>query len=121
MSAETMPFDLAEFQETDEEVASFLNEALATGDAKHIAGCLKVALIAKGLIALSKEAEVPPEQLCRFFNEEETPSLKDTLAVIQALGISLAAEPAELEDEEEDDDDGEDVEDDDPAEEEEER
>ena len=120
MSAETMPFDLAEFQETDEEVASFLNEALATGDAKHIAGCLKVALIAKGLIALSKEAEVPPEQLCRFFNEEETPSLKDTLAVIQALGISLAAEPAELEDEEEDED-GEDVEDDDPAEEEEER
>ena len=118
MSAETMPFDLAEFQETDEEVASFLNEALATGDAKHIAGCLKVALIAKGLIALAKEAEVPPDQLCRFFNEEETPSLKDTLAVIQALGISLAAEPAELEDEEEDED-GEDVEDDDPAEEEE--
>lgn len=120
MSAETMPFDLAEFQETDEEVASFLNEALATGDAKHIAGCLKVALIAKGLIALAKEAEVPPEQLCRFFNEEETPSLKDTLAVIQALGISLAAEPAELDDEEEDEG-GEDIEDGDPAEEEEER
>ena len=113
MSAETMPFDLTEFEESDEEIAGFLNEALATGDAKHIAGCLKVALIAKGLIALAKEAELPPEQLCRFFNEEETPSLKDTLAVIQALGISLAAAPAELETEEEDE--GEEEDEDAPA------
>lgn len=88
-----MPFDPAEFLETEEDVSAFLNEAFATGDAKHIALCLGIAARAKGMSTIAKETGLAREQLYRSFSAEGNPTLKSTLAVIHALGIAMTTMP----------------------------
>lgn len=94
MTEKTLAFDAAEFLETEDDIALFLSEALATGDSKHIARCLGIAARAKGMTSVAKETGLAREQLYRSFSENGNPSLKSTLAVMKALGISLTATPA---------------------------
>jgi probable addiction module antidote protein len=94
MAEKILAFDAAEFLETEDDIALFLSEALATGDVKHIAHCLGIAARAKGMTSVARETGLAREQLYRSFSEEGNPSLKSTLAVMKALGISLTATPA---------------------------
>lgn len=91
MTLKTIPFDMAEFLETDDQIALFMSEAFATGDAKHIAHCLGIAARAKGMTAIAKQTGLAREQLYRSLSEEGNPSLKSILAVLKALGITLSA------------------------------
>ncbi len=93
MTEKTFAFDPAEFLETEEDIALFMSEAMATGDAKHIAHCLGIAARAKGMTAIAKETGLAREQLYRSFSEDGNPSLKSTLAVLKALGVTLSANP----------------------------
>lgn len=53
MMIKTMPFDMSEFLETNENIALFEKEALATGNAAHIALCQSIIAKAKQRIAVS--------------------------------------------------------------------
>jgi probable addiction module antidote protein len=65
-----------------EAIATFVNEALGTDDAAYIAHALGVVARAKGMAGLADVAEL--------WNEGN-PTLKTTLVVMKALGISLTA------------------------------
>ena len=75
----------------DEEIAFFMSDALATGDAAFIAKALGVVARAKGMAEIASKTGLSREQLYRSFSENGNPTLKSTLAVMKALGIELSA------------------------------
>ena len=88
-------FDLAEGLTSDEAVVAFMEEAFKTEDAGYIAHALGVVARAKGMTQIAKETGLSREQLYRSFSATGNPTLKTTLAVMKALGVSLTAAPAE--------------------------
>lgn len=85
-------YDPAEDLDTPEAISVFVNEALKTDDAAYIAHALGVVARAKGMAGIAREAGLSREQLYRTLSSEGNPTLKTTLAVMKALGISLTAE-----------------------------
>jgi probable addiction module antidote protein len=73
------------------EIAFFMADALATGDAAYIAKCVGVVARAKGMTDIASQTGLAREQLHRSFSENGNPTLKSTLAVMKALGIELTA------------------------------
>ncbi len=86
-------FNPTDYLETNEDIAIFLSEAFATGDYKHIAHCIGLAAKAKGITNIAKETELTLEELQRSFNEDGDLTLKNTIAIMQALGLNLTATP----------------------------
>lgn len=85
-------YDPAEDLDTPEAISVFINEALKTDDAAYIAHALGVVARAKGMSGIAREAGLSREQLYRTLSSEGNPTLKTTLAVMKALGISLKAD-----------------------------
>jgi probable addiction module antidote protein len=85
-------YDPAEDLDTPEAITVFVNEALKTDDAAYIAHALGVVARAKGMSGIAREAGLSREQLYRTLSSEGNPTLKTTLAVMKALGISLKAD-----------------------------
>lgn len=93
MTVRLTTFDPSEYLETEEEIALFMSEAFATSDYKHIAHCLGIVARAKGMTNIAKKTGLAREQLYRSFSEDGNPTLKNTIAVLKALGVSLSATP----------------------------
>ncbi len=85
-------YDPAEDLDTPEAISVFVNEALKTDDAAYIAHALGVVARAKGMAGIARQAGLSREQLYRTLSSEGNPTLKTTLAVMKALGISLTAD-----------------------------
>jgi len=84
-------YDPAEDLGSEEAIAVFMAEALQTGDVRYIAHALGVAARAKGMARIASQTGLSREQLYRSFSERGNPTLKTTLAVMSALGITLTA------------------------------
>ena len=82
-------YDPASALVDNEEIAFFMADALETGDAAYIAKALGVVARAKGMSQVATETGLSREQLYRSFSAEGNPTLKSTLAVMKALGITL--------------------------------
>ncbi|MFN3635205.1 MAG: addiction module antidote protein [Rhizobium rhizophilum] len=85
-------YDPADDLDTPEAISVFVNEALKTEDAAYIAHALGVVARAKGMAGIAREAGLSREQLYRSLSNEGNPTLKTTLAVMKALGISLSTD-----------------------------
>ncbi|WFS00124.1 addiction module antidote protein [Rhizobium tumorigenes] len=88
------PYDPAEDLVSDEAMAVFMGEAFETGDAGYIAHALGVVARAKGMTQIATDTGLSREQLYRSFSEAGNPTLKTTMAVMKALGITLTAKVA---------------------------
>ena len=84
-------YDPAEDLGSDEAVATFMAEALQTNDVAYIAHALGVVARAKGMAQIAEQTGLSREQLYRSFSERGNPTLKTTLAVMNALGVTLTA------------------------------
>ena len=91
MAEKLTNYDPATALVDDDEIAFFMSDALATGDAAFIAKALGVVARAKGMADIAAKTGLSREQLYRSFSENGNPTLKSTLAVMKALGIELAA------------------------------
>ena len=91
MAKKLTTYDSAAALVNDEEVAFFISDAFATGDAAYVAKCLGVVARAKGMAEIASQIGLSREQLYRSFSEDGNPTLKSTLAVMKALGIELSA------------------------------
>jgi len=87
------PFDVAEMLKTDEMVALFLDEAFKSGDAAYIAHSLGVAARAKSMMQVARDSGLNREHLYRAFSEQGNPTLRNLLAVMQAMGLQLGVQP----------------------------
>ncbi len=91
MAEKLTTYDPAEDLTSDEAIASFMAEAFRTNDTGYIAHALGVVARAKGMTQIAAQTGLSREQLYRSFSENGNPTLKTTLAVMQALGIELTA------------------------------
>lgn len=91
MAEKLTTYDPAEDLTSDVAVATFMAEAFETEDAGYIAHALGVVARAKGMTQIASQTGLSREQLYRSFSAEGNPTLKTTMAVMKALGISLTA------------------------------
>ena len=89
MAEKLTTYDSAEDLSSVEAISIFMAEAFQTGDAGYIAHALGVVARAKGMAQIAGQTGLSREQLYRSFSENGNPTLKTTLAVMQALGIEL--------------------------------
>ena len=91
MAEKLTTYDPAEDLISDAAMATFMAEAFETNDAGYVAHALGVIARAKGMAQIAGQTGLSREQLYRSFSENGNPTLKTTLAVMNALGIELTA------------------------------
>jgi probable addiction module antidote protein len=89
MTERLTPYDPAEDLGSEEAIAIFMAEAFQTNDVGYISHALGVVARAKGMAQIAEQTGLSREQLYRSFSEKGNPTLKTTLAVMNALGIQL--------------------------------
>ncbi len=82
-------YDPAVDLDSQEAIEVFMADAFETGDTTYIAKALGVVARAKGMKQIAEETGLSREQLYRSFSEQGNPTLKTTLAVMQALGFDM--------------------------------
>ena len=98
MQTKTAPYDVAEFLETPEEMAAYLEACIeeADGDAAFIAKALGDIARAKGMTQIARETGLSRESLYKALSGERSPSFDTVLKVISALGLKLSAAAKEV-------------------------
>ena len=94
MALETTPWDSAEFLDTPEMIAAYIQAAFEDGDPTVITHAIGVVARAKGMTQLAREAGVTREALYKALSQEGDPKLSTFLGVLKALGLKLKAEAA---------------------------
>ena len=93
MSAEKFElFDAADYLDTPEDVAFYLEAAFEGNDPVRIAAALDDVARAKGMSAVAQEAGVTHEALSRALSEQDNPGLTTLIGVFKALGLRLSCE-----------------------------
>ncbi|NCP41746.1 MAG: putative addiction module antidote protein [Rhodoferax sp.] len=94
MTEKLTTYDPAEDLTSDQAVADFMAGAFETNDPGFIAHALGIVARAKGMTQIARQTGLSREQLYRSFSENGNPTLSTTLAVMNALGIELTAQPS---------------------------
>jgi len=93
------PFDAADYIETPEDVALFLeaafDEAAEDNDPGYIAHALGVVARSKGMSKIAEQTGRSREQLYRSLSAEGNPTLATIMEVLRSLGVRLAVRPLE--------------------------
>ncbi|MCC6328811.1 MAG: putative addiction module antidote protein [Acidobacteria bacterium] len=94
MAITTTKYDSAEYLETPEDMAAYLEACfeIADGDAAFIAKALGTIARAKGMTQVARDAGLSRESLYKPLSGERAPSFDTILKVIAALGLKLHAE-----------------------------
>ncbi len=92
----TTRYDSAEYLETPEDMAAYLEACLeiADGDAAFVAKALGNIARAKGMTQVAKDAGLSRESLYKALSGDRTPGFDTILKVVNALGLKLHAEPS---------------------------
>jgi len=93
IETKTAPYDVAEFLETPEEMAAYLEACIqeSDGDAAFIAKALGDIARAKGMTQVARESGLSRESLYKALSGDRIPSFETILKVISALGLQLSA------------------------------
>ncbi|MFZ2960699.1 MAG: addiction module antidote protein [Candidatus Ozemobacteraceae bacterium] len=92
----TSSWDAAEYLETEEDMASYLEVALEANDPSLIAAALGDIARAKGMSQIAKQSGLGRESLYKALSPEGNPEFSTILKVINALGLQLHAVPGKL-------------------------
>jgi probable addiction module antidote protein len=98
MQTKTAPYDVAEFLETPEEMAAYLEACIqeSEGDSAFIAKALGDIARAKGMTQIARETGLSRESLYKALSGDRSPSFDTILKVISALGLKLSARAKEV-------------------------
>ena len=98
MQTKTAPYDVAEFLETPEEMAAYLEACIqeSEGDSAFIAKALGDIARAKGMTQIARETGLSRESLYKALSGDRSPSFDTILKVISALGLKLSASAKEF-------------------------
>ncbi len=95
MPLETTKWDVTEYLDNEEAVFAYIEAAFEDGDAAVITHALGNVARARGMTGIAKEAGVTREALYKALTENGDPKLSTLLGVLKALGVTLAAKPAD--------------------------
>jgi probable addiction module antidote protein len=90
----TLAWDPAQHLETEEDMAAYLEAALAEGDAALVAAALGDIARAKGMTQLARETGLGRESLYKALSPTGNPEFATIMKVVTALGLKLHATPA---------------------------
>lgn len=90
MTMKTLPFDIAEHLESDEDIRGFLSEAAATGSESDFIHALSIAARAKGMTEVARQAGVTRASLYKSLSDGGRPRFDTISKVAKALGCRLA-------------------------------
>lgn len=90
----TRPYDTAEYLETEEDMALYLEAALEDGDPKVVAAALGDIARAHGMTQIAKATGLSRESLYKALSPEGNPEWATILKVVQSLGLQLHARAA---------------------------
>jgi probable addiction module antidote protein len=94
MPLETTPWDSAEYLDTPEAIAAYLEAAFEDGDPRVIAHALGDVARSKGMSKVAEQAGVTREALYKALSDKGDPRLTTLLGVMKALGLKLTAQAA---------------------------
>ena len=86
--------DIAEILDSEEVMAAYLSEILATGDSELIMSALGDIARAKGMTAIARESGLNRESLYKAFRPGTEPQFSTVLKVMSALKLNMQAVPA---------------------------
>ena len=87
----TRPWDAAEHLESSEDMAAYLEAALAEGDSALVAAALGDIARAKGMTDVARETGLGRESLYKALSPDGNPAFDTVLKVVRALGLRLHA------------------------------
>lgn len=90
----TSRWDAADYLETPEDVAEFLNVALEDGDPVVVKHAIGTAARSKGMAAIADETNLNRTSLYRAFEDDGNPLFFNVLKVLESLGLALHVVPA---------------------------
>lgn len=91
---ELVPFDAADYLQSEEDIALYLSAVLEDGSIQEIAAALGDIARARGMAKVASEAGLSRESLYKGLSGDRTPTADTLLRVIRALGLKLAVRPA---------------------------
>jgi len=91
--SKTKKYDVAEYLETEEDMAAYLQAAFEDGDPALVIHALGNIARARGMSQIARETGLRRESLYKALSPEGNPEFATVLKVVQALGIKLNAEP----------------------------
>ena len=93
-TVKTSPWNPAEHLETEEEMAAYLEAALAENEPALVAAALGDIARAKGMAQIARETGLGRESLYKALSLEGNPEFATVMKVISALGLKLHAAPS---------------------------
>lgn len=87
----TKTWDAAEYLETEEDMAAYLEAALEENDPTLIAAALGDITRAKGMTQIAKKTGLGRESLYKALSPDGNPEFSTVLKVVSALGLKLHA------------------------------
>jgi probable addiction module antidote protein len=88
-----IPFDMADYLDSDEAIAEYLSQVLADGDENELLVALGHIAKAKGMTQIAKDAGVGRESLYKAFMPGAKPRFETISKVIKSLGLSFQIAP----------------------------
>jgi probable addiction module antidote protein len=92
----TKLYDAAEYLDTEENIAAYLQAALEDGDSGLILHALGNIARARGMSQIARDTGLGRESLYKALSPEGNPKFATVLKVIHALGIKISAEPTHV-------------------------
>ncbi len=87
------PFDAANYLETPEDIAAFLEAAAEEDDPAFLMRALGIAARSRGMVKLARDSGISREGLYKALGEDGNPTLSTLMAVAKALDLRLAFVP----------------------------
>jgi probable addiction module antidote protein len=95
MALKTTPFDPAEYLDTPEAQAAYLEDAFMEGDPAGIRSALGVVARAHGISSLAEETGLTRQSLYKALSATGNPEFSTVMKVTRALGFKLVPRPVE--------------------------
>ena len=94
MALETTIYDSADYLDSPEAIAAYIDAAFEDGESALITHALGVVARAKGMSQLARDAGVTREALYKALTADGDPKLSTFVGVLKALGMRLSARAA---------------------------
>jgi probable addiction module antidote protein len=91
----TSPYDSAEYLDSQEAIAAYMEEALATDDPSFIASALGTIARARGISDIARKTGLSRESLYKALSAEGNPEFGTIIRVMDALGLKLTVAAAQ--------------------------
>lgn len=90
----TREWDAANYLETREDMATYLEAALEDGDSSVITAALGDIARSKGMSEIARQTGLGRESLYKSLSEDGNPEFTTVLKVVDALGLKLHVSPS---------------------------